>query len=64
MPDNWSFVAAAYGLAAIVFLGYWRRLVLKERELTALRADRASRSHQPSRTGHPRPDAASRAPLP
>jgi hypothetical protein len=35
MPDNWSFVAAAYGLAAIVFLGYWRRLVQKERDLTA-----------------------------
>jgi hypothetical protein len=63
MPDNWGFVAAAYGLAAIVFLGYWRRLGRKEREITALRADRESRSRQPSRTGHPRPDAASRAPL-
>ena len=41
MPDNWGFVAAAYGLAAIVFLGYWRRLGRKEREITALRADRA-----------------------
>jgi hypothetical protein len=61
MPDNWGFVAAAYGLAAIVFLGYWRRLGRKERELTALRADR--RSHQPSRTAHPRPEAGSRAPL-
>ena len=56
MPDNWGFVAAAYGLAAIVFLGYWRRLVQKERELTALRTDRASRSHPPSRSGHPRPE--------
>ena len=63
MPDNWNFVAAAYGLAAVVFLGYWRRLVQKERELTALRTDRANRSHPESRTGHPRPDAASRAPL-
>ena len=63
MPDNWGFVVAAYGLAAIVFLGYWRRLVQKERELTALRADR-NRSHAPSRTAPPRPDAASRAPLP
>jgi len=63
MPDNWSFVAAAYGLAAVVFIGYWRRLVRKERELRALRDDRASRSHLPSRTGHPRPGAASRAPL-
>ena len=61
MPDNWSFVAAAYGLAAIVFLGYWRRLGTKEREITALLADR--RSHRPSRTAHPRPEAGSRAPL-
>ena len=63
MPDNWGFVAAAYGLAAVVFGGYWRWLVQKERELAALRADRANRSHQPSRTGHPRPDAGWRAPL-
>ena len=42
MPDNWGFVAAAYGLAAVVFLGYWRRLIRKERELAALRADRAT----------------------
>ena len=62
MPDNWGFVAAAYGLAAVVF-GYWRRLVRKERELTALRADRANRSCPPSGIAHPRPDAGSRAPL-
>lgn len=63
MPDNWGFVAAAYGLAAVVFGGYWRRLVQKERELSALRADRANRSLPPSGTAHPRPDAGSRAPL-
>jgi hypothetical protein len=63
MPDNWGFVAAAYGLAAVVFGGYWRRLVQKERELSALRADRANRSRPPSGTAHPRPDASSRAPL-
>jgi hypothetical protein len=63
MPDNWGFVAAAYGLAAIVFLGYWRRLGRKEREITALRDDRASRSRPPSGPAHPRPEPASRAPL-
>ena len=70
MPDNWTFVAAAYGLAALVFGGYWRSLARRERELAAaridreaLRNDRASRSHQPSQTGHPRPEPASRPPL-
>jgi len=33
MPDNWSFVVAAYGLAAIVLGAYWRHLVRREREL-------------------------------
>ena len=37
MADHWNFVAAAYGLAALVLGGYWRRLVRKEREVTALR---------------------------
>ena len=36
MPDNWSFVLAAYGLAALVLGGYWRRLNRRERELAAL----------------------------
>ena len=44
MPDNWSFVVAAYGLAAVALAGYWRRLVRRERELTALDARRLSRS--------------------
>jgi hypothetical protein len=35
MPDNWSFVLAAYGLTAIVLTVYWRYLVRKERELHA-----------------------------
>ena len=26
MPDNWGYVFSAYGLAAVVLLGYWRRL--------------------------------------
>jgi len=33
MPDNWSFVIAAYLLAAVVLGAYWRHLVKKEREL-------------------------------
>ena len=32
MPDNWGFVFAAYALGAIVFIGYWRRLMRRERE--------------------------------
>ena len=35
MPDNWSYVAAAYGLTALVLALYWRRLVRKENELRA-----------------------------
>jgi hypothetical protein len=33
MPDNWGFVLAAYGLAAVVLVAYWRRLVRRERAL-------------------------------
>jgi hypothetical protein len=35
MRDNWSFVVAAYGLAAVVLGGYWRQLVRRERRLSA-----------------------------
>jgi hypothetical protein len=35
MPDHWSYVFAAYGLAAVVLGGYWRRLVRRARALTA-----------------------------
>ena len=40
MPDNWSFVAAAYGLTAVVLGLYWRRLVRKEKELRSLTTGR------------------------
>jgi len=70
MPDNWGFVAAAYGLAAVVFGAYWSRLARREREIAAVRTDReavrndrASRSQQPSKAGRPRPEPASRPPL-
>jgi transposase-like protein len=49
MPDNWGFVAAAYGLTAAVLLWYWRRLARKEREV--------------KRTGHPRSEPGTRTPL-
>ena len=63
MPDNWGFVAAAYGLTAAVLLLYWRRLSKKEREVRMLERLTAERSHTPSSSGHPRPKPASRNPL-
>jgi len=36
MPDHWGYVFAAYGLAAVVLVAYWRRLLRRDRELTAL----------------------------
>jgi len=33
MPDNWSYVFSAYGLAAVVLLGYWRRLAGRAKSL-------------------------------
>ncbi len=44
MPDNWGFVIAAYGLAALVLGGYWRRLVRRERELTGLASRRRGKA--------------------
>lgn len=63
MPDNWGFVAAAYGLTAAVLLWYWRRLATKEREVNLLKRSTAEGSREPSRTGHPRPEPGSRPPL-
>jgi hypothetical protein len=45
MPDNWSFVVAAYAVAAIALGGYWRFLGRRERELRRL----ASGSPDPRR---------------
>jgi hypothetical protein len=61
MPDNWSFVAAAYGLAAVVLILYWRFLVRREKEL-----DDAGVVRQQLRqgSGAPEPQAAQRGPLP
>jgi hypothetical protein len=66
MPDNWGFVLAAYGLAAVVLIAYWRFLSRREKELedaTAIRHD----VRQPSRAaepGQPQPNPASRRPSP
>jgi len=35
MPANWGYVIAAYGIAAVVLLGYWRYLARRARALTA-----------------------------
>ena len=62
MADNWSFVIAAYGLAAVVLVAYWRFLVRREKEL-----DDASvvRRDMRQETGRPEPQAgASRSPSP
>jgi hypothetical protein len=61
MPDNWPFVIAAYGLAAIVLALYWRFLVRREKEL-----DDAGVARQQLRQGSdaPEPQAAQRGPLP
>ena len=33
MPENWSYVLAAYGVAAVVLIGYWRYLSLRAHAL-------------------------------
>ena len=40
MPDNWSYVFAAYGLAAAALLGYWRYLAVRARGVTHPRTGR------------------------
>ena len=37
VPDNWSYVFAAYGLAAAALLGYWRYLGARARALAERR---------------------------
>jgi hypothetical protein len=74
MPDNWGFVAAAYGLTALVLGLYWRRLVRREKELRARAAGSASgvagtgsavaeRRRQASRAAPPRSEPAAKPPL-
>jgi hypothetical protein len=40
MPDNWSYVFAAYGLAAVGLLVYWRHLAGRVKSLAARGARR------------------------
>jgi len=57
MADNWGFVLTAYGLATVVLVAYWRRLVRREKELQG-------RSRVAPIAGHPPSEPASRHPLP
>jgi hypothetical protein len=40
MPANWGYVLAAYGLAAVALLAYWRHLARRARALAARRGVR------------------------
>ena len=63
MPDNWSFVIAAYALAAGVLGLYWRSLSKRERESIPHR--RQARTEPPaSLPAHPRANPGSTSPLP
>jgi hypothetical protein len=35
MPSNWDYVLAAYGIAAVALLAYWRHLARRARALAA-----------------------------
>jgi len=51
MPDNWAFVLAAYGLAVVVLVTYWRFLVRREHELqdaSIVREQLEQGSHDPA----------------
>jgi len=32
VPDNWGYVFAAYGIAAVALIGYWRHLLRRARD--------------------------------
>jgi hypothetical protein len=67
MPDNWGFVIAAYGLAAVVLIAYWRFLFRREIELGDARDVRQHMRREPG-AAEPRPAQSSeriqRGPLP
>ena len=42
LPDNWGYVFAAYGIAAVALIGYWRHLARRARD--AAPVARAARS--------------------
>jgi hypothetical protein len=37
IPDHWNYVIAAYALAAVFLLGYWRYLAVRSKSLGARR---------------------------
>jgi hypothetical protein len=41
MPSNWGYVFAAYGIAAVALLSYWRHLARRARALAARRSAKA-----------------------
>ena len=43
MPDNWTYVFAAYAVAAAAFLGYWRYLCARARDLARRRGPSRAR---------------------
>ena len=53
--DNWTFVFAAYGLAVVVLVTYWRFLVRRERELSEGDALRRHGSGMEPQTEHQSP---------
>jgi hypothetical protein len=52
MPDNWSYVFAAYGIAAVTLIAYWRHLARRAHK-AILRTTSVKRPHRdvPSSTG-------------
>jgi hypothetical protein len=42
MPDNWSYVVAAYAVSAILLGGYWRYLIRRARRLDTYQRRRRS----------------------
>jgi len=59
MPDNWTFVTAAYVLTAVVLALYWRSLDRREREAAPRRAvSRQSRERSRLASSPSRADAA------
>ncbi len=43
MPSNWGYVLAAYGVAAVALLTYWRHLARRARRARALAARRGAK---------------------
>ena len=43
MPDHWNYVLAAYGLAAVALLGYWRYLRARARDVARRRGSPRAR---------------------